>query len=210
MLYWGLVLICLVLIAALNCFFIAPINEWSVLFVIIATVLSVVAVIIIDGIFASVARWLLPKKWFKAENTRFSANKKKCRFYEKIGIKKWKDLVPELGHLTGFRKNKIEDPTNNEYVDRYIEEANYGVCGHTLGMVFGFLLAFFEFAYRGYFLTIGLPVAIVNVFFNFLSYAILRYNLSKLHTLKRINDKRMKRKIETANYKREVDITKDE
>ncbi|MBR5388861.1 MAG: hypothetical protein IK147_05325 [Clostridia bacterium] len=207
MLYLGFILFCMAAIAGVNVAFAAPDKGFDAWSIVIAVVLSVVAVVIIDGIFATVARWLLPKKWFTADKTRFAASKKKCRFYEKIGIKKWKDLVPELGHLTGFRKNKIADPTNNEYVDRFIEEANFGVCGHALGMIFGFLLVFIEFAYAGYFLRIGLFVAVVNAFINFLSYAILRYNLSKLHTLKRINDKRQKRKAAEDVKNEEAAVT---
>ena len=208
MLYWGFILFCAAATAAVNAIFFATerFGTWTI---VIAVCLSVLAVIVIDGIFATVARWLLPKKWFTADKTHFAAGKKKCRFYEKIGIKKWKDLVPELGHLTGFRKNKIADPTNNEYVDRFIEEANFGVCGHFLGILFGFSLAFFEFIYSGYFIRIGLWVAIVNAFMNFLSYAILRYNLSKLHTLKRINDKRSKRKENEDKRISEAAITEE-
>ena len=193
MLYLSFIILCIVLIAAINCIFSVSAGGWDVPFVILTVCLSVVAVILIDSIFAFVARWILPKKLVSADNIRFAAGKKRRIFYEKIGIKKWKDLVPELGHLTGFRKNKIADPTNNEYVQRFIEEANCGVWGHSFGMIFGFLLAFFEFAYPWYFIRIGLWVALVNAFINFLSYAILRYNLSKLHTLKRINEKRQKK-----------------
>ena len=70
-------------IAGVNVAFAAPDKGFDACSIVIAVVLSVVAVVIIDGIFATVARWLLPQKWFTADKTRFAASKKKCRFYEK-------------------------------------------------------------------------------------------------------------------------------
>jgi hypothetical protein len=121
------------------------------------------------------------------------AGKRETIFYEKIGIKKWKDKVLELGSFAGFRKNKLIDPTNNEYVKRFIIESNYGIGVHVSGTIIGFLVIFC--CPKTLWLTVGLPVAIVNVFYNFLSYAILRYNLVKLHKLYRINEKRAQKKF---------------
>ena len=38
------------------------------------------------------------------------------KIYNKLKVKKWKDKIPEIGHFTGFRKNKISDPKNPEYI----------------------------------------------------------------------------------------------
>ena len=132
-------------------------------------------------------RWLLPKKWFNSPKKFFSAGKKEARFYEKLGIKKWKDRIPEFGGFTSFSKSKIFDPKNNEYVIRYITEANYGVMVHITGMVFGFLIIFIlpKFWY-----LVGLPVAVINLIYNALSLVILRYNLPKLHVLYKFNSKK--------------------
>lgn len=190
MLYYGFIFICMAVIAVLNYFFAAPVYGFDIGFIILAVVISVVAVVVVDLIFAGIVRWLLPRKWFSHEKKRFSAGKRECRFYEKIGIKKWKDKIPELGKLTNFRKNKITDPTNNEYIARYIMEANFGIGVHLSGIITGFSIILI---YPAYWMCFGLPVAIVNVVYNCLSLFILRYNLPKLHTLYRLNERREKR-----------------
>lgn len=189
--YYGGIIFCMAVIAALNYFFAAPVFGFGIWEIIGAVCLTVAAVIVVDLIFAGIVRWILPQKWFSVTKKGFSAGKKECRFYEKIGIKKWKDKIPELGKLTNFRKNKISEPTNNEYVARYITEANYGIGVHVSCIIFGFLVMLI---YPEYWYCIGLPVGVVNVVYNCLSLFILRYNLPKLHTLYRVNEKRAARK----------------
>ena len=162
-------------------------NAWNiVLFVLV----SVIAAIAVDGLFATIVRWFLPEKWFSVDKAHWAARRKECVFYEKIGIKKWKDKVIELGMFTNFRKNKIADPSNNEYVGRYIVEANFGVGCHITGVIFGYLVCLI---FPSHWYSVGLPVGFVNMILNALSLMILRYNLPKLRTLYRINAKRAER-----------------
>ena len=112
------------------------------------------------------------------------------RFYEKIGIKKWKDKALELGAVTGFRKNKLYSPNNNEYVKRFILEANYGIMVHVYCIVFGFLVMLANLFYP--FVYVTLPIAIVNLVLNLLPIFILRYNLPKLHSLYKFNLRKQK------------------
>lgn len=174
----------------MNYLFLAPAfdnNAWHIVF---CVSVSVVAAILIDGLFAAVVRWLLPSKWFAADKECWAAGRKERRLYDRLGIKGWKDKVIELGAFTGFRKNKIADPTNNEYVERYILEANYGVLCHIFGLFVGYLIIFI---FPEHWYSVGLPVGFVNMVLNSLPLMILRYNLPKLHTLRRINAKRARR-----------------
>ncbi|MCQ2387678.1 MAG: hypothetical protein MJ066_04460 [Clostridia bacterium] len=186
--YYGFILLFSIVLGIVDFFIIAERTVW---FVILAVVASVVGVILIDAIVAFIVRWICPAKWFSYNKEIYAGRKKECKFYEFLGIKKWKDKIPEWGKATNFRKNKISDPKNNEYVERYILEANYGVMIHFLSIVFGFLIVFV--LPLKYFLCFGIPVAIVNGIYNALSLFILRYNLPKLHQLHRINEKRAKR-----------------
>lgn len=191
MIYFSSIILAAVLIGAMNYFFnfaAFNFNAWNV---VLCVSVSIVAAIAIDGIFATLVRWCLPKKWFSVERERWAAGKRECRFYEKIGIKKWKDKVVELGFFTGFRKNKIADPNNNEYVARFIVEANYGIGVHIAGMIFGYLVCL---VYPAHWYSVGIPVGFVSMILNGLSFMILRYNLPKLRTLYRINLKRAKRR----------------
>ena len=189
MIYVLIIVIASAIIGGINGIFnFSEFNEsaWNIVF---CVSVSVVAAIVIDSIFATIIRWLLPKKLFSVDKTLFSASKKERRFYEKLGIKKWKDKVIELGVFTGFRKNKIAEPANNEYVARYIIEANYGVVVHIACVFCGYAVCF---VFPAHAVSVGLPVGFVNMVLNVLPLMILRYNLPKLHTLYRINAKRAK------------------
>ena len=196
MFYLFTILIAAAIIITLNYFFAAPVFGFTIWQIILYVSILVVAAIAIDGFFATVVRWFMPAKWFGVDKEKFAAGKRECRFYEKIGIKKWKEKVIELGVFTGFRKNKIADPMNNEYVARYILEANYGVGVHITGVTLGYLVMLI---FPQYWLNMGLPVGVVNMVLNGLSLMILRYNLPKLRTLYRINAKRAARAEKQAD-----------
>ncbi len=184
MYYLFTILACMTIISTLNVIFATA----SVGYIVMAVVASTLAVIAVDGIFSTLVRRCLPTKWFGIDKKFFSAGKKECRFYEKIGIKKWKDKVLELGMFTNFRKNKISDPSNNEYLSRYILEANYGILCHLACIVFGYSIIFIY--PLKYMFCFGVPVASVNAVLNLLPIFILRYNLPKLHTLFKYNARR--------------------
>ena len=190
-LYLGTIIFNTILIIVVNFFFYSPIKEqFSIVEFSLAVVLLVVIEIVIDIIFATIVRWIMPEKFFSIDKLYFSASKKEMRFYEKIGIKKWKDKALELGAVTGFRKNKLYSPNNNEYVKRFILEANYGIMVHVYCIVFGFLVMLANLFYP--FVYVTLPIAIVNLVLNLLPIFILRYNLPKLHSLYKFNLRKQK------------------
>ena len=196
MVYLTVILISSLIIAVCNCLFVAPNYGHSVWQVALYVSLSVIAAIIIDGVFAAFVRRCLPQKWFSRDKKLWSAGKKECAFYEKIGIKKWKDKVLDLGIFTGLRKNKISEPNNNDYIERYIIEANFGVCCHIPGVIFGYLVCLI---FPNYWYSIGLPVGFVKMVLNGLALITLRYNLPKLRTLYSLNERRAKRKAESVD-----------
>jgi glycosyl-4,4'-diaponeurosporenoate acyltransferase len=146
------------------------------------TVCATAAVVAIDAFVATLSR-LLPKKWLPEDGKAFVVNAKEKSFYEKLKIRKWKDKIPELGHFTGFRKNKLNDGKNPEYIKRFLLESRYGAVVHFCSCIFGFcILLPFSFL-PAYWWAIALPVAIVNAFLNLPSLFILRYNSYKLTIL---------------------------
>lgn len=183
MFYLIIILICMLLIMAFNIVF----SSLSIGYIVLAVTISTIGAIVIDGIFATIIRHFLPNKWFLYSNKKFDVSKKEQRFYEKLAIKKWKDKVIELGMFTNFRKNKVANPKENQYVERYIMECNYGVVVHIACIVVGFAVIFIY--PLQYFYRFGLPVAIVNAVLNFLPYMILRYNVPKLQVLHKLNEK---------------------
>jgi hypothetical protein len=144
----------------------------------------------IDGLFAIIVN-KMPNKWFGIDSKHFQVSKNATRFYDKLKIKKWKDKVLELGALGGFRKNKINEPSNPEYIARFIIECNKGIVTHRIGYIVGFLGVFlFPLKYA---LSIGLPVALVNLFLNILPTMVLRYNVPKLQVLYKRLTRNLKR-----------------
>ena len=191
-LYLSIITIAVLIISA-SLFFIFSTNFFYILGF---TALAAVLVIVIDALVATVCR-LLPEKFANHESKVYTVSAKEKGFYEKLKIRKWKDKVPEIGHFTGFRKNKIVDPKSVEYLDRFLLEACYGELGHFWILFIGFsilLLGFIPFfPTMSLWLAISIPVSIVNIFLNLPSLFILRYNSYKLEILRKSNLKKQQR-----------------
>ena len=160
----------------------------GVLYTLGFTALAVALVIAVDAVVATVFR-LLPAKFANHDKKFFSVSLKEKKFYEKIKIRKWKDYIPEIGHFTGFRKNKIADPKSPEYIDRFLLEICYGQLGHFYSIFFG-LLILLLFPITPFWLPLSISVAIINIFFNLPSLFILRYNSYKLKILRKSLEKK--------------------
>lgn len=175
--YLSIIIIATILIAVLNIFCNPMAVDYSWWWIAIATVVSVVIEIGIDGLFAGLVH-AIPEKFFDPEKKFFNVSKKERKFYEKIKIKSWKDKVWELGTLDGFRKNKIADPSNPMYLRKFLVKANIGMIVHIAGCIMGFaVMLFLPFNFS---ITIGLPVALVGFILNIMPLMVLRYNTPKL------------------------------
>ena len=187
-LYLSIIAVCMMLISAIVTMA-YNVSFWSTLGI---TALAVVVVIIVDALIATICR-LLPKKCARHDGKLYTVSAKEKKFYEKLKIRKWKDLIPEIGHFTGFRKNKIADPKSVEYVERFLLEACYGELGHFFCLPFGFLiLLMFPFMPHTWW-AISIPVAIINICLNAPSIFVLRYNSYQLEILRKGNLKKQAR-----------------
>ena len=192
-LYGSIIFVCVCLLTGVNAVFAAPRFGVSFWFILGAVLINVVAVIAVDGLFAFFIR-RLPEKWFGHERRFFQVSAKEKKFYEKLKIPKWKDKVPELGQFTDFHKNKVAEPRNNAYLERYMLEAAYGEVIHLAGCFLGFVIIFFY--PLKYWLCFGFPVAVINLIMNILPYFILRYNFYKMKVLYRSNERKQRRAAE--------------
>lgn len=192
-LYLVIIAVCVAAIAGMN----AAIWDASFWVMLAWTSGITVVVIVIDGATAGITR-LCPAKWFPIEHKFYDVGKKEKRFYEKIKIRFWKDKIPEIGHFTGFRKNKLDNPKSVEYVERFMLESCYGEIGHIISCFTGFLIMIpFPFMPNEWW-CISLPVAIVNLLLNMPSIFVLRYNYYKLAILRKSHLKKKQRE-EMAN-----------
>ena len=192
-LYGSIIFVCVCLLTGVNAVFAAPRFGVSFWFILGAVLINVVAVIAVDGLFAFLIH-RLPEKWFGHERRFFQVSAKEKKFYEKLKIRKWKDKVPELGQFTNFHKNKVAEPRNNVYLERYMLEAAYGEVIHLAGCFLGFVIIFFY--PLKYWLCFGFPVAVINLIMNILPYFILRYNFYKMKVLYRSNERKQRRAAE--------------
>lgn len=182
MLYSIVIIFCMTLISGMNMFF-NPLYQDQPWVYILFTIGFTIMAVVIDGIVAFAIR-KMPEKWFEKNRGIFKTGERELAFYEFLRVKKWKDYVPELGCFTGFHKNKLANPFDNKYIWRFIIESRYGVAIHFYSVPTSFLLLLLDWRmYSGesnIWLTIGLPVAIVNAILIVLPAFILKYNLPRL------------------------------
>jgi len=110
----------------------------------------------------------------------FKVGKRQKTFLSKLGVRRFKELLPDLGVLVKFPKGKIVDPKSPEYVHRYLLESCVGEIGHILGAVCGFavILLFPTSIWH-----IGMPIAVINAILSLLPVLALRYNRHTLFLL---------------------------
>ena len=147
---------------------------------------AVALLFLIDAITAFLVR-RLPEKWFAPEAALFTVTPAERKIYRKLKINSWKKYVPEWGCFTGFHKDKVRQPDSSAYIGRFLIESNYGVAGHIVGAVFGFIIMFLP-CFRPF--ALALPLAAVNFLLGILPTMILRSNTPPLRALYRKNVER--------------------
>ena len=141
---------------------------------------------------------LVPKRWINPDFWGYKVFGFEKAFYEKLGIKNWKDKVPELGGLfKKFSKSHIEDHSP-EYFHHFIVETIYGEMTHTWAIVFG---ATIFIVYPNYIFNFALPLFLINFILNALPAMIQRYTRPKLCKV-------YKRMLEREEQK-EIDVDAD-
>ncbi len=171
-------------IILVNALYSTGVFGFSVLYAVLAPLILTLFVIAHDGLLAFLIR-RLPTSWFDHERAFFVVKKREKQFYKKIGVPRWKSKVPDLGFFTGLRKNKIERPRDNEYLARYLLEADYGEVIHLVTAFTGFFLIFvtpIEMC-----LCFAIPVAFFNCILNLMPFCVLRYNAFALQLMYKRN-----------------------
>lgn len=187
MFYLIVVFISMALIIGANLLFSASFSlaglGWTALSVTVATG----AIFAIDGISALAIRRLTPKKWYLPNLKLFTVSKKERNFYNRLKIKAWKDMVPELGGFTSFHKDHLESPSDVKYLERFLIESNYGVIIHLANALLGFIIAFIPLCHSP---SVWIPVFVVNFILSLMPVAILRHTS---YTLLRLYQRSLKK-----------------
>lgn len=135
----------------------------------------------------------IPPKYFQADLKIFKVYKWERRFYEKIGIKKWKDRVPDTGELCNFKKDKLKS-TELDYLHLFLVESCYAEAIHIAMALIG-ILDIFIWPIK-YCLNFTIPMAITNFLMNLPPILIQRYNRPKLMKLYNFKVRSQKNSIE--------------
>lgn len=163
-----------------------------------AVLFTIVATLIMFAIDALVA-WIVhsvPEKKLNPFAKFFVIGKRERRFYEVLGVRIWKDIIPESGkRLAGFDKRKIAKPNDNAYILKFLNETVYAEIMHLICM----LLSFVPLAFMPYKWSIVLPVAVVNAFLQTLPVMVQRYNRIRLINLYNFNKRHQERAEDEQN-----------
>lgn len=193
--YIVIILVASIIVYVFNCLFNPLHLGWG--YYAIATLIFIVLEVIVDALVALSIR-KMPAKWFPMDKKSYELGTIEKKFYKFIGVPIWKDKVPELGSFTGFHKNKVANPYDNEYIGRFILEACYGISIHFWSVPFSILPIFIDYQMwtgsNNVGLTIGVPVAIVNMILIVLPAFILKWNLPMLKNIYKNNLRREERK----------------
>ena len=164
------------------------------------TVASVFGCIILHGGSAGFTYSL--RKFIKPTAKYFNVSKKEKRFWECLGVRIYKDHLPDLGgKFVGFEKGRLANPKDLDYITKYIHETCIGELGHILGAIMGFAVMLFM-PMNYFWLTFALPCAVVNMFLAILPTIVMRYNRHKLTALYKV--------VEIQNKREEMKKSKEE
>lgn len=151
-------------------------KTFSMMYAIFIPLAVMINMFIVTGIVLVVMR-LLPKKLWNPNLKYFKVSKKEVRFLEKLGVKKWKDQIPEWGATGGFSKRHMQ-ATDEQYLLRFIYETCFGEILHLLSAIFGFMSLLYFKADQYYFFV--LPIAITNFVLQLMPCLVQRYNRYRL------------------------------
>lgn len=184
MLYLTFILLSVVATVCFNVFLMSVNFADALLAVSVGTVAAVAT----DGISALVIRRLMPSSWFAPNKKLFHVSKAERRFYQRIHVKSWVRVVPELGLFTGFSKSELKSTCDSKYLARFLTESNYGVIIHAANALLCPLILLIPICSSP---SVWIPISVTNLVLNLLPTAILRNNT---YTLSRLYSRSLKNK----------------
>lgn len=182
MLYFFTIFIAMAIIECISISVSLVSHSISLIYAIVAPFFVNVYVLVMLGIVTLLLRLFIPKKFWNCEKKLFKVKRKELSIYNKLKIKKWKDLVPEMGSTGGFPKRNIES-LKPEYLWKFLQETCFAEFMHYIVGLLGFTVLFFM-GKESYFFTF--PILIINLILHILPCLIQRYNR---YRLKKIYDR---------------------
>ncbi len=139
---------------------------------------SFIFLFVIDLIIALIVRWFLPKKLTNPFLKIYTVHNWERKFYNKLGIRIWKDKIPEAGKFfANFDKSKVNNISDNNHLYKFMQETIYAEHMHFLSAIFGLLVVFVNLKL---WYIVALPLIIVNAIINLMPVMVQRYNRPRL------------------------------
>ena len=177
LLYGLIILIAVIIVTLINSLFFLQALGTTVWGVIGLIALGIVISMVLDVIGALFIR-LISKK-VNHFSKFFDERKGERTFYEKIGVRKFKDKIPELGKtLKFFDKTKVPENPNSDYMLMFIHETALAELMHLISILTAPLIL--VIMPLKYLLYISLPIMIVNIFLQIMPIIVQRYTRPKL------------------------------
>ena len=146
---------------------------------VLAAVSTSAAAFLADAVCALATRWCVPERKMNPFARVWKVHHFERRFYVKIGIRRWKDKIPETGGLlVGFSKSAVAGRHDNAYLLKFLKETCYAELMHIISIPCGFLVLLLTLAWDSipqFIAWFGLPVAIVNAVLQLLPIFVQRY-----------------------------------
>jgi hypothetical protein len=137
------------------------------------------AIIALEVVLAQLCQSLFAR--VNPDSRFFKVHKWERHFYQFLGVRRWKEILPDVSAIKNKPKNKIEDTGSPEYIRGYLVESCIGDLVHIFCLVFANVVVFmFPFQYAIYF---AIPCLIINVVLNVMPLMALRYNREVLARL---------------------------
>lgn len=176
MLYFFIIFISMLCIEALTISFSLSFGTISLAYAIIAPFFVNAYVLVVLGVVTLFMRLCIPKKFWNCNSRFFKVDKNELKTYNKLKIKKWKELVPEMGATGGFPKRKILSlsPT---YLWKFLQETCFAEFMHYIAGLLGFTVLFIM-PVKDYYFTV--PILLINLILHILPCLIQRYNRYRL------------------------------
>ena len=158
-------------------------SPWNGVYAVIAYAIIIGVMTLVIAVFLR----LLPPTLFKPSQLLFRPIGNERKFWAKLGIRRWKGLIPDIsGILKLFSKKTFKSTSDADYIATFLYESNFAEVVHWLSMFAGFFAVFvpIDWINTGIIevflsldrIVIVLPLAFVNAFLNLLPIILQRYN----------------------------------
>jgi len=146
--------------------------------IIVMTWLAIFLSFLLDGLCAYSIRQI-PEEKLNHKSNFFKERKCEKKIYKFFKVRKWKDIIPELGGLLKyFDKSCVQEKVDSKYMMKFIKETCYAEIMHIVSIFVAPLVLII--LPRVYLLTVILPVMIVNILLQIPPIFVQRFNRPKL------------------------------